>query len=312
MLRLKEFDIRMPGSLEEARAILAENNTAMVVAGGTDLIPKMKRGQFEPRVVVSLSRVAELEVKAADAGGIRMGAAVKLSDLEHWAPLDAFTCVSEAVRQVATPIIRNSATLGGNILQDTRCRYFDRGEFWREAVGYCLKKGDEDCRVAPGGHRCFASLCSDLAPALVALDAEVTLAGKTDRTIALAQLYRDDGLDPVDLQGSILTEVRLPAVAARSTYRKLRMRGAFDFPEVGLAVALRDDAGVLHAHIAVSGVSSGIVQVQATLDRDRVDDLVNKVYTTIKPMDTLYFAPAYRKNVTRNLLRQALDDLLAA
>jgi 4-hydroxybenzoyl-CoA reductase subunit beta len=312
MLRLREFDLRMPESLDEACSILAKSDDAVVVAGGTDLIPKMKRGQFEPGVVVSLANVKELDYCHAENGALAIGSRVRLCDLETWVPLRGFTCVLEAVRQVATPIIRNMATVGGNLLQDTRCRYYDRGHFWRDAVGYCLKKGDEDCRVAPGGSRCFASLCSDLAPAFIAVGAEVTLAGAQHRTVPLEQLYVGDGLTPVHLERSILKEVRVPASTFASTYRKLRMRGGFDFPEVGLAVSLQKQSGGLQVNVAISGVSSGVVTIRESIGWDGLDDFVNRVHATIKPMDTLFFPPAYRKNVTRNLLRQALDDLLAS
>lgn len=312
MLRLREFDLRMPESLDEACAILAKNDDATILAGGTDVIPKMKRGQLEPGIVISLEKVKELDSCSSANGELTIGSRVRLRDLESWVPLTGFTTVVEAVGQIATPIIRNTATVGGNLLQDTRCRYYDRGHFWRDALGYCLKKGDEDCRVAPGGNRCFASLCSDLAPALIVVGADVTLVGAQRRTIPLEQLYVDDGLTPVHLERCILKDVRLPANTFKSTYRKLRMRGGFDFPEVGLAVALRKQAGGLQINVAISGVSSGIVRMSETIGWDGIDDFIDGVHATIKPMDTLYFPPSYRKNVTRNLLRRALDDLLAS
>jgi len=311
MLRLKEFDVHTPESLAELTALLARLDDAMILAGGTDLVPKLKRGQFEPSDVVSLSRVKELEDYEARDDGLRIGARVTLSTLERWEAVERFPCFHQALREIATPIIRNSATLGGNLLQDTRCRYYDRGYFWRDAVGYCLKKGDEDCRVAPGGHRCFASLCSDLAPALVVLGAEVTVVGDESSTLALERLYHDDGLDPFRLGGRVLTEVRVPYREMTSTYRKLRLRGGFDFPEVGLALAVAGEGERVDARVAVSGVSSGVIFVEESIQRDRVDAFCDSVYNLIKPMDTLFFSPAYRKTVTRNLLRQALHDLLA-
>lgn len=310
MLRLREFDLQMPESLDEACAILAHHKDAIVVAGGTDIIPKMKRGQFEPGVVVSLALVKELEFSESNDQELTIGARVKLCDLEKWTPLRGFPAVMEAVQQVATPIIRNTATIGGNLLQDTRCRYYDRGHFWRDALGYCLKKGDEDCRVAPGGSRCFASFCSDLAPALVVMDAEVTLAGAQQRRIPLEQLYVDDGRTPVHLERCILKSVHVPVNAFSSTYRKLRMRAGFDFPEVGLAVAIERESGGLLVNVGISGVSSGVVHIRESIGWDGIDDFVDRVYASIKPMDTLFFPPAYRKSVTRNLLRQSLNDLL--
>jgi len=311
MLRLRPFELHTPESLDELMSVLAQNENAMIVAGGTDLMPKLKRGQFEPGAVVSLARVEELETCEEGDDGLHIGSRVTLSALERWEPAQRFACFAQALSQVATPIIRNSATLGGNLLQDTRCRYYDRGYFWRDAIGYCMKKGDDECRVAPGGQRCFASLCSDLAPALVALGAQVTVAGTSPTTIALEELYSDDGIEPFRLGGGVLTQIHVPDRGLRSAYRKLRMRGGFDFPEVGLALSVGGTHAQMDVRVAVSGVSSGVVFVEESLGPDQVDALVESVYNRIKPMDTLFFPPAYRKSVTRNLLRQLLNDLLA-
>jgi 4-hydroxybenzoyl-CoA reductase subunit beta len=176
MLRLSEFDIVMPETVEDAVAALGQPG-AMIVAGGTDLVPKLKRGQFEPAVLVSLARIGGLDFIEADGGRVSIGALTALRTIERSDALGAYAAVREAVRQVATPIIRTNGTLGGNLAQDTRCRYYDRGRFWREAIGYCIKKDGDECRVAPGGGRCFATFCSDVAPALAVHDARVTVAG---------------------------------------------------------------------------------------------------------------------------------------
>jgi len=312
MIRLNEFELLTPHTLDEAVSILKKNEDSVIVAGGTDLIPKMKRGQFGPRFLVSLSSIEGLDFIVVEDETLRIGSQTTLRLIEQAETGESFTSLQEAVCQVATPIIRNSATLGGNLLQDTRCKYYDRSLFWRDAVGYCLKKSGTDCKVAPGSDKCYASLCSDLAPALIALDAQVKLVGADTRTIALEDLYRNDGMANLTLTGEILTEVIVPKHNYRSTYKKLRIRGGFDFPEVGVAIAVSDNAGRMRVNIAMSGVSSDIFTIKEEIDKEEVPSLINRAYQAIKPMDTLFFPPAYRKKIAKNFLTKALDELLAS
>jgi 4-hydroxybenzoyl-CoA reductase subunit beta len=306
MLRLSEFDIVMPETVSEAIDALGRPG-AMVVAGGTDLVPKLKRGQFDPAVLVSLSRIDGLDFIEARDGRVSIGALTTLRTMERSEALRAFGAVREAVRQVATPIIRTNGTLGGNLAQDTRCRYYDRGRFWREAIGYCLKKDGDECRVAPGGGRCFATFCSDVAPALSVHDARVTVAGRKERTVPLEEIYLDDGMAYTDLEREIITRIDLEDKGYASTYKKLRIREGFDFPEVGVAVALTGDRKVVN--VAVTGVGPRIFVLKGAALGD-VEELVASVFKAVKPVDTMFFPPSYRKKMVRRLLRQALDELL--
>jgi 4-hydroxybenzoyl-CoA reductase subunit beta len=307
MLRLSEFDIVTPETVEEAVTALGRPG-AMIVAGGTDLVPKLKRGQFEPAVLVSLARIGGLDFIEADGGRVSIGALTALRTIERSDALEAFTAVREAVAQVATPIIRTNGTLGGNLAQDTRCRYYDRGKFWREAINFCLKKDGDECRVAPGGGRCFATFCSDVAPALVVHDARVTIAGARNRTVALEDLYLDDGIEYIDTRGEIITRVDLENRGYASTYKKLRIRGGFDFPEVGVALALGRGGEV---NVAVTGVGPRLY-IRKEVSPADTDQLIDGVFKSVKPVDTMFFSPAYRKKMVRRLLRHAFDELLAA
>jgi len=312
MLRLNEFDIVVPETVADAVAALRDNPGAMVVAGGTDLVPKLKRGQFEPAVLVSLARIGDLDFVEGDGDGVSIGALTRLRTLERSEALKPFTSVVEAVGQVATPIIRNNATLGGNLVQDTRCRYYDRGQFWREAVGYCLKKDGDECRVAPGGGRCFATFCSDVAPAMVVHGARVTLEGANKRTVPLESIYRDDGIEYTDLRHEILTSVDMVYNDAVSTYKKLRIRDGFDFPEVGVAAAIGADGWPKSVRVAVTGVGPRMFVLDEEADRTDIDGIVERVFKAVKPVDTMFFPPAYRKKMVRRLLGQCFDELLSA
>jgi len=313
MLRLNDFDVITPETVEEVIAALSEPG-AMIVAGGTDLVPKLKRGQFEPTVLVSLSRLRGLDTITESAGRVTIGALATLRSIEHSDTLAPFAAVRDAVGQVATPIIRNNATLGGNLAQDTRCRYYDRGHFWREAIGYCLKKDGDECKVAPGGGRCFATFCSDIAPALAVHGARITVNGVTRRTLSLERIYNDDGIEYIDLDREIITSVEIVDNGLTSTYKKLRIRDGFDFPEVGVAAAVGGDRP-LRLKAAVTGVGPRICVLEedvAEVDETRVDEFVQRVFKAVRPVDTMFFSPAYRKKMVRRLLRQAFDELLAA
>jgi 4-hydroxybenzoyl-CoA reductase subunit beta len=312
MLRLKKFDLLTPQSLSEATDHIREHREALIVAGGTDMVPKMKRGQFAPSVIISLAQVRELDGVNAESDQVTIGPLTTLRTLERHDAIRPFTSFHHALTLVATPIIRNAATVGGNLLQDTRCRYYDRSDFWRDSLGNCMKVGADDCKVAPGGHRCFAAFCSDLAPSLAVLDATVTTYGDDTATFPLEELYQEDGMAHLRLGGQLLTQIALPVTRLRSNYRKLRIRDGFDFPEIGVAVAVDDtDKNQLRVNIAVSGASSGVLSYKQTVAPSDVDAMVNDVYKTIKPMDTLFFSPAYRRKMAKQFLKRSLDELLS-
>ncbi len=312
MLRIEPFELLRPRSLAEAAEILATREGAQVIAGGSDLVAKLKRAQFSPAAVVSLAAVDGIEGVTREGGVVRIGALTRLSALERAGEIAGLTALREAAGVVATPIIRNMATVGGNLLQDTRCRYYDRSEFWREATGSCLKLDADVCRVASGGNRCFATLCSDLAPALIVLDARVTLVGRETRVLRLEELYSDDGIAPFNTRGEILTSVDVPERGVFSRYRKFRIRDSFDFPEVGVAVAIADTGEKLDVTVAVTAVAPSIPVFREQVTRDRLPGVAETVYAAVKPMDTLFFPPAHRKSVARNFMLRMFDEFLAA
>lgn len=250
MLRLPTFELRQPTSLSEAVATLADlGPDALVIAGGTDLLPNMKHELFTPQVLVSLGRIPELRgIHRADDGSLVIGAMTSLADI---AASDAVVreapCLAQAAGLVAGPQLRRMGTIGGNILLDTRCQYYNQTYFWRSALGFCLKKDGTACHVVQGGSKCVAAASADTAPALMTLGAVLTFASRNGwRDVAIDDLWVADGIvnrrvDP----GEILASVRIPPVPAghRGAYGKLRDRGSIDFPLLGVAVRLDLDAG---------------------------------------------------------------------
>ena len=244
MMRLPLFEFRAPRTLEEAARILdGERTNAMPLAGGTDLLPNMKRRQQVPRTLMSLRHIEDLTRIQFDHPASRLGACLTLSDIAADPRFrNGLTALSQAAAQVATPQIRNMATLGGNLCLDTRCNYYDQSYEWRKSIDFCLKKDGTTCWVAPGSPKCMAVSSTDTAPALIALGARVRLVSRSeDREVPLSELYNNDGMHYIRRRpDEILAEVLLDSLNGwKSTYWKLRRRGSFDFPVLSVAAAAR-------------------------------------------------------------------------
>src|SRR5579859_7725182 len=235
MLRLPQFQYLAPRSLDEATAMLAEHGPqAMVVAGGTDLFPNMKRRQQEPPVVIGLKSVPALRRIDSTDGHLRVGAMASLHDVANHPSLrQKCPALAHAAGSVSTPPLRRMGTLGGNLCLDTRCTYYDQNYHWRKSIDFCLKKDGAICWVAPNSPRCWAVSSSDTAPVAVALRAQLTLIStRGERTVEAGDFFRDDGILYLTRQpDEILTSIALPVLDGwHMTYEKLRRRGSFDFP----------------------------------------------------------------------------------
>jgi 4-hydroxybenzoyl-CoA reductase subunit beta len=263
MLTLPVFEWVRPASVEEVlRELSVHRGECLLVAGGTDAVPNLKHRLHEPRRVVSLAGVGELGGVQETASGLHLGALVTLSALARLPQLQRdFGAIAKAASLVASPQIRNMGTLGGNLCLDTRCTYYNQTYFWREALGFCLKKDGELCHVVPQGKRCVAAHSSDVAPALIAYGAEVEIAGpRGRRAVACDQFFVGDGIhNNVLAPDELVTRVTLPAGARgqRGAYRKLRPRGAIDFPMLSVAVAARGGSARIESlRIVVSALGA--------------------------------------------------------
>jgi 4-hydroxybenzoyl-CoA reductase subunit beta len=296
----------------------------MLVAGGTDLYPNMKRRQFTPPVLIGLRAIPALRSISGSPGqGMRIGAGATLSTLAaHALILQHYPALATAAGSVSTPQLRNAGTIGGNLLLDTRCNYYNQTEFWRHSIGYCMKKDGDVCLVAPGSPRCWAISSADTAPVLVSLGAQVRLVSvRGERVLPVRELFRDDGMDPyTKAADEILTEVILPpADGWRSAYLKLRRRGSFDFPLLGVAVALcfAADGTVAEARITLGAVASHPVEaseaaaqlVGQSLSPELIDAVAVAASRRSKPLDNADLTINYRKQVTPIFVRRALSQL---
>jgi len=314
MMRLPWFEHRAPRSVQEAARILAgEGPNAMLIAGGTDLLPNMKRRHQAPKVLVSLRQIQELKRNGSVLGsGLTLAEIVRKPEL----PLG----LRQAAHQVATVHLRNMGTIGGNLCLDTRCNYYNQNYEWRKAINFCLKKDGDICWVATASKRCVAASSTDCAPALLAIGATVKLVSAAgEREVALEDLYNNDGIDYLKRRSDeVLTEIRVRS-DVRSTYWKLRRRGAFDFPVLGVGAAARSsgDGTIEEARIALGAVASRPFLVDKAndflLNKKLTDEVIEEaariVASRAKPLDNTDLDLYWRKDVAAEFAKYALREL---
>ena len=325
MLRLPEFNYYQPRSLKQATKALADfGMDGMPVAGGTDVYPKMKRGQFTPRHLISLRALRELKGIRQSKEGLWIGAGESLTAVSnHRLIATHFPALTHAAESVSTPQLRNMGTIGGNVLVDTRCNYYDQTHFWRQAVGFCMKKDGDICLVAPGSAKCLAIASSDTAPVLVSLGTEAILVSKQgERRVKLEDLYLDDGIDySAKAKDEVLKGLLIPreSLGRRNVYLKLRRRGSFDFPILGVAATMdTDERGECrHASLVLTAVASApkvVAEATTLLQGKKITlDLINAVADvaakTAHPLDNADMDYWYRKRMAKVYTQRALAQV---
>lgn len=323
MLRLPAFRYLQAKTLADALRMKSDAGpNGMFVAGGTDLYPNMKRRHQEPKTVISLMAVPEL--RHSDDHSI--GAGITLTELTV-RPSARPPVVRQAAALVSTPLLRNMGTLGGNLCLDTRCNYYNQSYEWRKSIDFCMKKDGAICWVAPSSPRCWAVSSSDVAPVMVAIGAEYRLVGpQGERLVPAARFYNNDGINYLSKQpDEILVEVRLPPPNGwDAVYHKLRRRGSFDFPVLGVAAWIEWEKGagstkqvVKDARIVLGGVASYPQEIPEaaaalrakTLGADTIAAAAEAAYRPSKPMDNTDFDLSWRKQMTRVYVTRALEEL---
>src|SRR5437868_4918983 len=323
-MRLPKCEYRVPRTIAEAVKIVGDvGPTAQFVAGGTDLYPNMKRRQQTPRTVISVMRVPQLNQSSGDGrSGMRIGASVTLTDIvEHPLINRDYPVVAYAARTISTPILRNMGTIGGNLLLDTRCNYYDQNYEWRKGINFCLKKDGDICWVAPGSSKCWAVQSSDLVPVMVAIGAKLRFVSTLgERVIDAAGLYNDDGIDYLHKRpDELLVNIQLPPTNGwRASYQKLRRRGAFDFPVLGVATWIEtDNHNVKDARIVLGGIAPAPLEIKEAADaligKPFVDEQIaaaaEAAYIKARPLDNTDFVYQWRKQMARQYTLRALRDL---
>src|SRR2546423_1045798 len=337
MMRLPKFSYRTPRTIAEAVKIVADvGPEAQFVAGGTDLYPNMKRRQQTPQTVISVMRLPELNQITGDGkSGIRIGASLTLTDIiENEIIKRDYPVIASAARTISTPILRNMGTIGGNLLLDTRCNYYDQNYEWRKGINFCLKKDGDVCWVAPGSSKCWAVQSSDLVPVMVAIGAKFRLVSTLgERLIEAAGFYNDDGIDYLKKRpDELLVDIELPPTNGwRASYQKLRRRGAFDFPVLGVAAYIKydqalpngratapnDDDRIADAKLVLGGIAPSPIQVDEAanalignpLNDDRIQAAAEACYIKARPLDNTDFVMNWRKQMARQYTLRALNDV---
>ena len=323
MLTVPAFEWVRPKRLEDALDHLAAHGReSLPVAGGTDAVPNLKHRLHEPRWIVHLAGLQGLRYVREKAGAIELGPLVTLSEIaRHPLILRELPSLARAASLVASPQIRNMGTLGGNLCLDTRCTYYNQTLFWREALGFCLKKSGTLCHVGPQGKRCVAAHSSDVAPALISLGAEIEIGGAAGRrTMALDEFFVGDGVHNNVLKPEeLVLRVTVPAAARgrAASYLKLRPRGAIDFPMLSVAFSARvsngacDDArlvvSALGAKPRLIGGLDGLVKGRS-LDDQLGAALADAAYKQCHPLINVPYDHDYRREMVPVFVRRAVHD----
>lgn len=335
-MSLPPFKLLRPRSVEEAVDFLARHAArggagkpptqtptlpVRVIAGGTDLIPSMRQKLFEPEYVLDLRGIAALRgIKLHRDGGVEIGALTTLRAIERSDFLQQhYPVLTAAAATVASPVLRNMGTIGGNICLDTRCLWYNQSLTWRKGCGYCIKKDGDLCHVAPGGTKCWAVFSGDTPPALLCLTAEIVIAGPGGvRRLPLRDFYTGLGDNYHRLQpDELVTRIFLPASSAdyRGIYRKLRVRGSIDYPLAGVAVAVKRSNGhVADVRVGITAVNpapflvkgAGELLVGKPVDEALAEAVGDLAARTAKPLTTSALTPEYRREMIRVFTKRAV------
>jgi len=321
-LSLPEFKLLRPRTVDEATGYLAKYaSNVRVLAGGTDLIPSMRQKLFEPRYVLDIRHIPELKgILRRIEAGVEIGALTTLTAVERSDFLrQHYPVLTEAARTVASPLLRNMGTIGGNICLDTRCLWYNQSLTWRKGCGFCIKKDGDLCHVAPGGSKCWAVFSGDTPPALLCLNAEIEIASPAGRRrVPLREFYTGLGDEYRKLNpNELLTRVFLPESSADylGIYRKLRVRGSIDYPLAGVAVVLKRSNGhVADAQLAITAVNPAPLLVKGVsrllegrpIDESLAEAVGDLAARTAKPLTTSALTPEYRREMIRVFTKRAV------
>lgn len=317
---LSKFRVAQPKTVKEAIAARLDNPGARFIAGGTDLLVNMRRSISNPDLLVDLSGVDELAEIETSGHGVTIGAGVTIATLAGDKVIATqYRAIRQAAEGIAGPAHRTMGTVGGNLCLDTRCIYYNQSEWWRKANGYCLKNRGDTCHVAPQGQRCHAAFTGDLAPALLALGAEIDIAGaQSRRRIPLSELYVEDGKAHLALAADeLIVAVHLPSDPPPSAYEKIRTRAAIDFPLAGVAVALAASGTTVNSlRVALTGTNSRPYLLAGTesftgrtVDGDLLQEVDRLVQKQVQPMRTTITSANYRRVAAAALARRLIASL---
>ena len=303
MLPFPAFSYEAPDTLDDALALAAQDGV-QIVSGGTDLLPSIKHRIFTPQTLLSLRHLGLDAIQDGPGGGLTIGATASLRQVRKDARvLSRYPALSASCQTIATRTIQEMGTLGGNVMLDTRCLFYNQPAGWREAIGGCLKAAGQVCHVAPRGKGCYAAHSADTIPALWLYDATLEFAARAGRRqVAVRDLYGSDGRTWLNLDGGeILVAIHLPPPPAEPViHRKLRIRQAIDYGL--LLVAVQRQGSGARAVISAVGPQPILVSVAVAAD------LPNAARKAVQPLNTHAIATTWRKHMIRIEVQRALAE----
>jgi 4-hydroxybenzoyl-CoA reductase subunit beta len=298
-----------PASVEEAVSLAKANeNNFSFLAGGTDALVNKYQGNKESACLIDISGLKELKTVEAFANEIHIGALVTLHELQQHPLLrEHFPSLLMAAGEVASPVIRKTATIGGNVLCENRCSFYNQSEWWREAVGYCLKCEGDVCIATGGTKACFSKFVSDTAPVIIALNGRVELQDfEGKKTIPLENIYTGDGIAPRNISPTtLLTKIILPTDKTyQVVFKKLRPREAVDFTSLTTAMARSSDGKI---RIVVGGVDPQPVLVEG--DASQHEELMKKAFSKARVVDNDIYSRKYRREMLQLFLEKSWEEM---
>ena len=304
-----QFEYKKPESVAEAVAIQSEfQGDVVYLSGGTDLMPRMKLGLLKPKAVIDLKSIPSLKTVAEEGDWIRIGSLVPLFELkQNNLVTNRFPALIASLEATSCESLQMRGTIGGNLLQNTRCLFYNQSEFWRRSKGFCLKMGGDKCNAVPGAKRCFANYCSDNAPVLWTLSSEVELAGpEGTRRVNLEEIYTNKPGKPFALKpGEILTDIFVPNQKSAGGYEKLRVRGAIDYPLLGVAFSSSGTTG----RLAVGAVGAKPYGVEIE-NREDTGTAVSKLLDQVKLVGNTVLDADYRKEMISVFAERLIDKVM--
>ncbi|OGP77216.1 MAG: hypothetical protein A2V86_00715 [Deltaproteobacteria bacterium RBG_16_49_23] len=321
-MRLPQFEYVEPKTLKQASKTLASDKRTVALAGGTDLLVNMKHRVIEPKRIINLKTIPKLNHVAAGKEGLRIGALATLHDISSSLVIkERCPALAQAAREVGAYAHQAMGTLGGNLCQGNRCRFYNQSAFWRGVRPPCFKVAGKVCYVVPKSKECHSAYCGDLAPVLIALDAQMKIAGpEGERSLPLKKLYTHNGIKPLSLKkGEILREILIPPSSGKTLYLKWRFRDSLEFPILSLALHIEKDGKdqVKNGRIVFSAAGRGPVEAVLaekmmkgiSFDEAMIERISDQAVKEISPMRTSIHSPAYKRKMAGILLKQALEQL---
>ncbi|KAB2859311.1 MAG: hypothetical protein F9K09_02745 [Flavobacteriales bacterium] len=294
---------------EAIEQAIANKGNFKFLAGGTDVMVNKFQGNETSGCLIDITKIEALKGITKQGNFLRIGALEILEELKFNADLKAeFPMLIEAALAVGSPLIRKTATIGGNVLCENRCLYYNQSEWWRESVGYCLKCSGDICIATQGKNACFSELVSDTAPALIAMDAEIEFIDENGTSRKkLEEIYSGDGVKPRNLsETTIVTALYLPLNRSfKTAFFKLRERESLEFTSLTTAVAIDKNNKL---KIALAGVDPKPVVVEGNVNDDK-EELIKKAVKSARAVDNDMYSRKYRREMISVYLKRSFERL---